>query len=330
MPLARTADLLAEAVEARRGLPAFNVITLEHAEAIAAGAELAGTPVVLQISQNAVAYHGGRLLPLARACAEVAEAARVPTALHLDHVEDVELLRAAPGAGFSSAMFDASHLSHADNLQATAEAADFAHWHGLHLEAELGRVGGKDGAPPLPAHAPGARTDPQEAADFVAATGVDALAVAVGSSHAMTSRTATLDHELIARLAAAVPVPLVLHGSSGVPDEELAAAVTAGLVKINIGTALNSAFTPAVRAALAAKPDAVDPRGYLARGREAMAGVVAHLALLVASLPADGRRTAEPRSGIPEQGSAALREQGSTATPVRQEAEGEAAPGAVG
>jgi hypothetical protein len=145
----------------------------------------------------------------------------------------------------------------------------------------------------------------------------------------MTSRTATLDHELIARLAAAVPVPLVLHGSSGVPDEELAAAVTAGLVKINIGTALNSAFTPAVRAALAADPHGVDPRRYLARGREAMAGVVAHLALLVASLPADGRRTAEPRSGIPEQGSAATPEQGST-PPVRQEAEGEAAPGAVG
>ncbi|WP_035846416.1 class II fructose-bisphosphate aldolase [Kitasatospora azatica] len=292
MPLARTADLLAHAVETRRGLPAFNVITLEHAEAIVAGAELAGTPVILQISQNAVAYHGGRLLPLARACAEVAAAAAVPTALHLDHVEDFDLLRAAPAAGFSSAMFDASTLPHAENLKATAEAAEFAHRHGLHLEAELGRVGGKDGEPPLPAHAPGARTDPAEAADYVAGTRVDALAVAVGSSHAMTTRTAGLDHALIARLAAAVPVPLVLHGSSGVPDAELAAGVTAGLVKINIGTALNTAFTPALRAALDRLPDAVDPRKVLGPARTAMAETVAQLARVVATR--SGQPVAEP------------------------------------
>jgi len=281
MPLARTSDLLAAAVAERRGLPAFNVITLEHAEAIAAGAETADSPVILQISQNAVAFHGGRLLPIARACAEVAAAARVPVALHLDHVEDFDLLRAAPAAGFSSAMFDASHLPPAENVKATAEAATWAHRHGLHLEAELGRVGGKDGAPPLSAHAPGARTDPAEAAGYVADTGVDALAVAVGSSHAMTTRTASLDHELITRLAAAVPVPLVLHGSSGVPDAELAAAVAAGMVKINIGTALNLAFTPAVRDCLAADPAVVDPRKYLAPARTAMAATVAHLANLV-------------------------------------------------
>ncbi|PYC85424.1 fructose-bisphosphate aldolase [Streptomyces tateyamensis] len=282
MPLATTAELLARAAADRRGLPAFNVITLEHAEAVAAGAEVAGTPVVLQISQNAVAYHGGRLLPLARACAEIAVACAVPAALHLDHVEDFELLRAAPAAGFSSAMFDASALPHAENVKATAEAAAFAHRHGLHLEAELGRVGGKDGEPPLPAHAPGARTDPAEAADYVAATGVDALAVAVGSSHAMTSRTAALDLELVARLTAAVPVPLVLHGSSGVPDGQLRAAVAAGLVKINIGTALNTAFTPALRTALAELPEAVDPRKVLAPARAAMAATVAQLAAVVA------------------------------------------------
>ena len=160
MPVAATADLLAAAAAARRGLPAFNVITLEHAEAIASGAERAGTAVVLQISQNAVGYHGNQVLPLARACAEVAAAARVPISLHLDHVEDLDLLRAAPGAGFSSAMFDASRLPHDENVKATAAMAAWAHRHGLHLEAELGRVGGKDGEPPLSPHAPGARTDP--------------------------------------------------------------------------------------------------------------------------------------------------------------------------
>ncbi|MFF2627419.1 ketose-bisphosphate aldolase [Kitasatospora griseola] len=281
MPLAPTHDLLASAAADRRGLPAFNVITLEHAEAIAAGAEAAGTPVVLQLSQNAIAYRGGRLLPIARACAEIAAAARVPVSLHLDHCEDFDLLRAAPAAGFSSAMFDASALPHDENVKATAEATAWAHRHGLHLEAELGRVGGKDGEPPLSAHAPGARTDPAEAARYVADTGVDALAVAVGSSHAMTSRTAALDLALIGELAAAVPVPLVLHGSSGVPDEQLAAAVAAGMVKINIGTALNLSCTAAVRDHLAAHPAATDPRKYLAAGRDAMARTVEQLARVV-------------------------------------------------
>jgi fructose-bisphosphate aldolase class II len=143
------------------------------------------------------------------------------------------------------------------------------------LEAELGHVGGKAGAA-VSAHTAGVRTDPGEASAFVADTGVDALAVAVGSSHAMTSRTARLDHELIATLHDTVPVPLVLHGSSGVPDDELRAAVAAGITKINVGTALNVAFTDAVRTALA-DGAGTDPRSYLAPARAAMATVVADL-----------------------------------------------------
>ena len=111
---------------------------------------------------------------------------------------------------------------------------------------------------------------------FVSATGVDGLAVAVGSSHAMLDRSAALDHPLIAEIAAAVGIPLVLHGSSGVPDEELRQAVTAGMVKINVGTALNIAFTGAVRGYLGGDEKVVDPRKYIAQGREAMADVVAH------------------------------------------------------
>ncbi|TPW74653.1 class II fructose-bisphosphate aldolase [Schumannella soli] len=147
---------------------------------------------------------------------------------------------------------------------------------GLFVEAELGEVGGKDGA-----HAPGVRTDPDEAATFVAATDVDALAVAVGSSHAMTSRTAALDLDLIERLAAAVPVPLVLHGSSGVPDELLVAAARAGIRKINVGTALNVVGTAALRAALAERPDAVDPRKPLAASRAAMSAEVTRILTLL-------------------------------------------------
>jgi fructose-bisphosphate aldolase class II len=173
-------------------------------------------------------------------------------------------------------MYDASRLPYADNVAATRAAAEWAHRHGIWLEAELGEVGGKDGA-----HAPGVRTDPLEAAAFVADTGVDALAVAVGSSHAMTTRTASLDHELISRLRDAVPVPLVLHGSSGVPDDQLRAAVTHGMVKINVGTALNIAFTDAIRAT---GLDHSDPRRYLAPARDAIAATVTHLLGVVSAI----------------------------------------------
>ncbi|MCI0386869.1 ketose-bisphosphate aldolase [Streptomyces sp. CNQ085] len=286
MPLVGSGELVADARASGRGVAAFNVITLEHAEAIAAGAEAAGMPAVLQISENAVRFHGGRLAPVAAAAAAVARASGAPLALHLDHVESPELLRAAPEAGFGSVMFDASGLPYAANVAATAEAVRFGHAHGMWVEAELGRIGGKpgdgereggephEGRGTLDAHAPGVRTDPAEAADYTAATGVDALAVAVGSSHAMTERTAVLDHALIRELRETVPVPLVLHGSSGVPDGELRRAVVAGMTKINVGTALNTAFTGAVRAFLTEDGRTVDPRGYLLPAREAMARTV--------------------------------------------------------
>ncbi|MFI8185467.1 class II fructose-bisphosphate aldolase [Actinacidiphila glaucinigra] len=269
MPLVPTAELVRAAHADGRGIGAFNVITLEHAEAVVAGAEAAGLPAVCQVSENAVRFHGGSLAPIARATAAVAESAAVPVGLHLDHVTDEDLLRRAADCGFGSVMYDASALPHARNVAATRAAADWAHDRGLWLEAELGEIGGKDGV-----HAPGARTDPAEAAAFVAATGIDALAVAVGSSHAMTTRTARLDHDLIGRLRGAVTVPLVLHGSTGVPDDELRRAVAGGMVKINIGTALNIAFTGAVRDVLAADSVIVDPRRYLSCARTRMAAAV--------------------------------------------------------
>lgn len=277
MPLVTTGELVTRAATTRSAVAAFNIITLEHVEAVIAGAESAGSPVVLQVSENAVKFRYGRLLPLARAAVAAAERAAVPVALHLDHVQSDDLLRQAPGAGFSSVMYDAARLPYAENLAATRAAADWAHAQGLWIEAELGEVGGKNGEPPLDAHAPGARTDPAQARAFVADSGVDALAVAVGSSHAMTTRTATLDHDLLKRLAAALDVPLVLHGSSGVPDDELTAAVAGGITKVNVGTALNQAMTGAIRTFLAAHPEAVDSRKYLSVGREAMAGAVTRI-----------------------------------------------------
>ncbi|MFE7978347.1 ketose-bisphosphate aldolase [Streptomyces shenzhenensis] len=282
MSLVPTGDLVARAVAEHSCVAAFNVITLEHAEGIVAGAEAADRPVILQISENAVRYHGGRLAPLALAASSVARTATVDVALHLDHVTDTDLLHQAADAGFSSVMFDAGALPYTDNLAATASAARWAHGAGLWIEAELGYVGGKPDSP-ASAHADGVRTDPAEAADYVARTGVDALAVAVGSSHAMTERSATLDHALIARLREAVPVPLVLHGSSGVPHAELRAAVLAGMIKINIGTALNVSLTQAVRDVLLREPALTDPRKYLGPARDAVATTVGDVLTVLAA-----------------------------------------------
>jgi fructose-bisphosphate aldolase class II len=155
------------------------------------------------------------------------------------------------------------------------------------VEAELGYVGGKPDAP-RSAHAAGVRTDPDEAAAYVAATGVDALAVAVGSEHAMTTRTARLDVGLVRALRRRLTVPLVLHGSSGVPDDALRAAAAAGISKINVGTALNIAMTGAIRDYLAADPDKVDPRAYLAPARTAMTSTVGHLLGVLGPVPTAG------------------------------------------
>jgi fructose-bisphosphate aldolase, class II len=273
--LARLSDLLAPAALRGRAVVACNVFSLEHGEAIAAGAERVGLPVVLQISQNAVRYHGA-LEPILTATLALARSAGVAAVVHLDHATDPDLVREAVDVGVTSVMFDASELPYEENLAATAALVASCHAAGVDVEAELGEVGGKDGV-----HDPGARTDPTQAAEFVAATGVDALAVAVGSSHAMTEATAELDFDLIAALRAAVPVPLVLHGASGVPDADLVRAARAGLAKINIGTQLNVAFTGAVRVALAADPNLVDSRKYLAPARESVAAEVARLLRLL-------------------------------------------------
>ncbi|WP_426518552.1 class II fructose-bisphosphate aldolase [Diaminobutyricibacter sp. McL0618] len=279
MTLAPTRELIAAASADGRALAAFNVLSLDHAEAVAAGAASAGSPALLQLSENAIAFRGAPE-PLLAACREIALASGSPLGIHLDHIEDRALveriLARASDFGVGSIMFDASKLDYAANVAATRDIAARGHDAGVWVEAELGAIGGKDGA-----HAPGVRTDPSEAAAFVEATGVDGLAVAVGSSHAMRDRSAQLDLDLITRLAAEVPVPLVLHGSSGVADDVIAAAVAAGIRKVNVGTALNIAYTGALRGSLAAQPDAVDPRRYTHGARASMAGLVARFCAVV-------------------------------------------------
>lgn len=282
MTLTPTRAILTDAVVAGRAVGAFNVLHLETAEALVRAAESTGLPVILQISENAVRYHGG-FEPIARATLAVAEASSAAVAVHLDHAEDPELALLAIDHGFGSVMYDGAKLDFTDNVETTRRVVSHAATTGVLVEAELGEIGGKDGA-----HAPGVRTDPAEAAQFVAQTGVEALAVAVGSSHAMTERNASLDLELIARLRAAVPVPLVLHGSSGVPDETIVAGIRAGLVKINVSTHLNAQFTGAIRRFLDEHPTVVDSRKYLAAGRDAIEAEAARLLRLFAGKDPNG------------------------------------------
>ena len=267
--------LLAEASAAGRAVAAFNVIQLEHAEAYAAAAARVGLPVVMQISENCVRYHGA-LAPIAAATLAIADACAQPVVVHLDHAEDVSLVEEAVRLGLTSVMFDGSTLPDDENRAVTRRVVELCRAAGVSVEAELGEVGGKDGV-----HAPGVRTDPDDAARFVADTGVNALAVAVGSSHAMTDRTAQLDTDLIAALRRSVPVPLVLHGSSGVPDGGLVAAVRAGMTKVNIATHLNQVFTRAMTERLEASPT-VDTRKYLGAARDAVTDEAARLMQLLA------------------------------------------------
>ena len=264
-------DLATDAQFRGVGLGAFNVIHLEHATAFARAAERAGRPVVLQISENAVKYHGA-LEPLCLATMAIARAASVPISVHLDHAEDVDLVREAVSYGISSVMYDGSRLPDDQNRASTRDVVSLCHQAGVDVEAELGEVGGKNGV-----HDPAARTAPADAAQFVADTGVDLLAVAVGSSHAMTTRNAHLDEELIRAIRAAVTVPLVLHGSSGVSDDGMRAAILAGMTKINVSTHLNKVFTGSVRASLARDPSLVDSRKWLGPARSVVEDEVLRL-----------------------------------------------------
>lgn len=272
MPLVPTAEIVDRAAADGRGVGAFNVLQLEYAEAHVSAAERVGRPVMLQITENCARHHGS-VEPLGTAMLALARQAKVPVAVHLDHATDAELVKEVVALGFSSVMFDASKLPYEENVASAAEVVQYCHERDVYVEAELGEIGGKGAS----AHTPGVLTDPAEAAQFVAQTGADALAVAVGSSHSMRERTRRLDLERITRIRAAVTVPLVLHGSSGVPDDEIVWAIEVGMTKVNIATHLNIVFTRALRAFLDADPASVETRQYFAAARDGLSTEVGRL-----------------------------------------------------
>lgn len=248
---------------------AFNANTLEQVQAIVLAAEAEQSPAVVQVSHRALQYlgSGSEMLGLEyfAVLGKVAAASvSVPIALHLDHANEDEVRRAI-ALGFTSVMFDGSLLPYAENVETTRRLSDEARAAGVCMEAELGEVpkpGVSDDTEAL--------TDPGEAAAFVAATGIDSLAVALGSAHAVTEKRVSIDLERLKAIRTAVAVPLVLHGSSGVLDGEIAEGIRLGLCKVNVATQLNKAFTRAARAKLADDEMLVDPRKYLGPARAAM------------------------------------------------------------
>lgn len=270
MPLVDTRELLAAARTGGYAVPAFNVHGLDMVPALVEVAEAERAPLILQATRATVEVAGWE--PLAALATDCARRARVPVALHLDHAADPELIYAAIRHGFTSVMADGSALPFAENAAFTRRVVEVAHAAGVPVEGELGHV-------PRPGE-PGSEdpestlTRPEEAEAFVAETGVDSLAVAIGTVHGFYRGEPRLDFERLAAIRARVRVPLVLHGGSGIPDAQLARAIALGIAKVNVATELKAAWVRAVRVAVA-DGDEIDPRRVLGAARRALQAAAA-------------------------------------------------------
>lgn len=263
-------ELLQEAKRGRYAVGAFNFSNLETLRAIILAAQRRSAPVIIQTSQTAIKYAG---LEYIVAMARVAgEQAGVPVVLHLDHGTDLATIEACIKAGYSSVMIDASHHSFTENIRLTKEVVAMAHAHGVSVEAELGRLAGQEDEISV-GEREAAFTDPAEARAFVEETGVDALAVAVGTAHGLYRGEPHLDFLSLQQIAELVSIPLVLHGASGVPDASIRQAIACGISKINIDTELRIAFYRAVKNFLD-HHDTYDPRKFLSPAIDAMAELV--------------------------------------------------------
>ncbi len=264
MALVTSKKLLLDAQAGGYAVGAFNVENMEMVQAVVAAAEELKSPVIMQTTPSTVKYAS---LDYFYANAKVAaEHASVPVAIHLDHGNSFELAMQALRAGYTSIMIDGSHDSFEENIRVSKAVADACHPSGVPVEAELGKVGGKeddlvggDGNP---------YTDPQEAKTFVEATGVDSLAVAIGTAHGVYKGIPKLDVERLSEIRHVVSIPLVLHGTSGVPDDAVRECIRRGICKVNYATDLRIAFSNGVKAYLKENPEAFDPKKYSAVGRE--------------------------------------------------------------
>jgi fructose-bisphosphate aldolase class II len=255
---------------------AFNANTLEQVQAVVLAAQAENAPAIIQVSHRALTYIGSGnevqgLKYIAAIGKIAAESVTAPLSLHLDHGTESEVLQAI-ALGFTSVMFDGDGLPFEENISITKKLCEIAHSVGVCMEAEVGEVPKPDGKEYDEAAIE--LTQPDEAAQFAEATGIDTLAVALGSVHGLKTKTVSLDLERLAVICNRVFTPLVLHGSSGVSDKDIKQGVAMGLCKVNVATQLAQAFTGAIRDVLNKDGELVDPRKYLAAGRNAQMEIV--------------------------------------------------------
>jgi len=269
MPLVTSEQMLLDAQQRGYAVGAFNVENMEMVKAVIAAAEELHAPVMLQTTPSTVKY--GTLETYFAIVAAEAKKAAVPVCLHLDHGSSFELAVQAIKAGYTSVMIDGSHEDFENNVAVSKKVVDVAKACGIPVEAELGKVGGKEDD--LEADAD-TNTDPMEAKEFVERTGVSSLAIAIGTAHGFYEGTPVLDKERVSEIKKVVSVPLVLHGASGLSDEDVKECVRRGMCKVNFATELRVAYTEAGRRLLEEKPDTFDPKKLGIVGMEAVKELV--------------------------------------------------------
>ena len=297
MPLVTTKEMFEKSIEGHYAIGAFNINNMEFIQAITDAAEEAKSPVILQVSSGAIKY--ARLPYLMKMVEAAVENTTIPIALHLDHGPDFETCKMCIDAGFTSVMIDASKYDFEENVRITKEVVDYAHSHGVVVEAELGTLAGVEDD--VNVSEDDARyTNPDQAYEFVRRTGCDSLAIAIGTSHGAYKfkGDAKLRFDILAKVKEKMPnVPIVLHGASsvipelvemcnkfgadipgakGCPDDMLKQAGENGVSKINVDTDLRLAMTAQIRRVLAEQPNVFDPRKYLGAAREEITKVVSH------------------------------------------------------
>ncbi|MBD8500460.1 class II fructose-1,6-bisphosphate aldolase [Paenibacillus sp. SC116] len=271
MPLVSMNEFLPKAKANKFAVGQFNINNLEFVQAITEAGMLENSPLIFGVSEGALKYMG---IEYTVAMAEAAaKKSGLPIALHLDHGSTFEVAMKCIRAGFSSVMFDGSHHAYEDNIRLTKEVVKAAHAMGVSVEGELGTIGGtEDDLTVDEAHAQLA--DPEEAIRFYEETGVDALAIAVGTAHGMYKGEPKLHFDIMEAVTSKIPVPIVLHGGSGVPDDAITKAVACGVGKINVNTENQVSFTKTIRESLAKQETVYDPRKYLTPARESIVEVV--------------------------------------------------------
>lgn len=264
MPLVTTKEMLLKAQKEHYAVGAFNVENMEMVQAVIAAAKNLNAPVIMQTTPSTVRYASPKYFYANVACA--VEEAGVYAALHLDHGSDYGLAVQAAHAGYTSIMIDGSQKPFEENIEVTRKVVEMCSYLGIPVEAELGKVGGKEDD--LDGGAGDAYTDPMQAKEYVERTGISSLAVAIGTAHGFYKGEPKLDLKRLEEIRKVVDVPLVLHGASGVPDDAVKESIKRGICKVNFATELRVAFTDGIKDVLEKHPETIDPKKLGAAGRE--------------------------------------------------------------